>query len=102
MDSARIEAVRADLVAWGVLEPDEPVRFTRRFRGALARAAAQLQVAEREGQAPPGSPVERQVEAALVDHLAPEGKVGGLEHRAFVAAVHTMSLPEAVRRVLGV
>lgn len=102
MEPAQIEAVQADLVAWAVLEPDAPVRFTRRFRGALARAAAQLQAAETGGTAPPGSPVERQAEAALAGHLAPEGIAAGPGHRAFVVAVHVTSMPDAVRKLLGV
>jgi hypothetical protein len=93
--------VQRDLVAWDVLEPEPPIRFTRRFKGALTRAAAQLQAAEQSGQAVTGHPLQNQVEVALAGFL--EGKEGeaGREHRQFVVAVHLESLPAAVRRLLG-
>lgn len=91
-----------DLRAWGVLEPDAPVRFTRRFQGALARAASALQAVEQAGQGAGGDVVGHQVDAALAMFLGEEkGKDIGPGHRAFARAVHLAGLPEAVRRVLG-
>ena len=95
------EETHKDLVEWNVLEPDAPIRFTRRFQGALARAAAALQAAQEAGEALPGEPLALQVETALGAFLGPKGKRAGLEHRAFVRAVHAAGLPEAVRKILG-
>ena len=94
--------LHGDLVEWGVIEAEGPIRFTRRFRGALARAAAGLQAAEQGGQGTAGDPLNHQIETALSEFLAPLGTRAGLGHRAFVRAVHVSSLPEAVRRILGV
>lgn len=99
--AAAPQRIHEDLVAWEVLEPDAPIRFTRRFRGALARAAAELQASERGGQGTGGDAIENQVETALGAFLQPSGKRAGPGHRRFVRAVHVASLPEAVRRILG-
>lgn len=101
MDVDAIRAIEADLVAWGLLERDEALRPTRRFRGALARAAMELQEAEKAGRAPPGNPVENVVASALRDFPLPEGAVAGDRHRAFLVAVQVASLPEAARGLLG-
>lgn len=93
--------LRQDLVAWGVLEPDAPIRFTRRFQGALARAASALQAVEQAGQGASGDVVGHQVDAALGTFLGESGGEVGPGHRAFVRAVHLASLPDAVRRILG-
>jgi hypothetical protein len=98
---AEPEELHRDLIDWQVLEPDAPIRFTRRFRGAMARAAATLQAAEAAGHPPPGDPITQQVETALDLFLDPEGRRAGPGHRAFVRAVHIATLPEAVRRLLG-
>lgn len=98
--SESLERVHKDLVEWGVLEADAPVRFTRRFQGALARSAAQLQEVDASG-ALGGNPVQNQAEAALAAHLKGKGKRVGLEHRQFVVAVHLSGLPAAVRKTLG-
>ncbi|HLE48251.1 MAG TPA: hypothetical protein VI818_08140 [Candidatus Thermoplasmatota archaeon] len=96
------ERLHADLTEWGVLENGKPARFTRRFQAALARAAAELQAAEAAGEGTGGPPVGNQVETALAAFLRGEGKRAGPEHRAFVRALHVMSLPGAVRKLLGV
>lgn len=101
VNEERIQRAQSDLTAWGILESDEPVRFTRRFRGALARAALELQAAEREGRAPDGPALRVQVETALQAFLDGVAEAGP-EHRAFAVAVHLSSMPEAVRRTLGV
>ena len=90
-----------DLVKWGVLEPDSPVRFTRRFQGALARAAATLQAAEKGGQGTAGDAVGHLVETALAEFLNTQGKRFGPGHVRFVRALHVSLLPEAVRSALG-
>lgn len=95
------EALHRDLVEWGILEPEPPVRFTKRFQGALARSAAGLQAASEAGAGPTGDPVRHQVESALASFLSKEGKRIGPGHVAFVHAVHLAGLPEAVRRLLG-
>ena len=100
-ESPTPERLHADLVSLGVLEDDSPVRFTTRFRGALARAAARLQ-AEEGGGATAVQAVDRQVRAALDEHLGEKRGAAGPGHVAFVRVVHVESLPEAVRRLLGV
>jgi hypothetical protein len=90
-----------DLVSWGVLEPDAPVRFTRRFQGALARAAGALQTVEKAGQGRGDDVVGHQVDTALATFLGKEGGKVEAGHRAFARAVQLSSLPEGVRRILG-
>jgi hypothetical protein len=90
-----------DLVRWHILEPDPPIRFTRRFRGALARAAAQLQSSQVAGTDPPGDPLTNQVEAALAMFLGARRERATAAHHAFVRAVHLETLPGAVKRALG-
>jgi hypothetical protein len=90
-----------DLIEWGVLEPTPPARFTRRFQGALARAASGLQAVEQAGEGAGGDAVGHQVDAALATFLGERGKEVRPGHRAFARAVHLASLPEAVRRILG-
>jgi len=95
-----IEAVRRDLVTWGVLEPDDPVRFTRRFRGALARAAASLQGRKEAGETGLRA-VEGQVDLALDDLVEADDAGLSDRHRRFVVALQVTSLPPSVRSVLG-
>jgi hypothetical protein len=95
------ERIHKDLAEWGILEADAPIRFTKRFQGALARAASQLQQLEASGTPLGGNAVENQVEAALAAHVKGKGKKVGLGHRRFVVAVHLAGLPEAVRKILG-
>lgn len=96
------ERIHQDLVEWGILEAEAPIRFTKRFQGALARAASELQRLEASGTLVGGNAIANQVEAALAAHVRGKGKKVGLGHRRFVVAVHLAGLPEAVRRVLGV
>lgn len=99
METARLEAVHEDLVRWGVVEAGTPVVFTRRFRGALARAAAVLQEGEKRGEKPQGEPLRRQVEVALAQFTKGAALA---DHATFCVALHVSTLPEAVRRLLGV
>lgn len=94
------EALHRDLVAWGILEPHLPVRFTTRFRGALARSAARLQ---EKGAAPTSGTdaVARQVSDALAEFLGERHDRLRPAHAAFVRAVHVGAMPDALRRLLG-
>jgi hypothetical protein len=100
-DEASIAATHADLVAWGVLEADAPVRITRRFRGALMRAAGELQAEEQAGKKRPGSPVDIMVRVALDGFPLPEGAELREPHRKFVVAVQLASLPSNIREFVG-
>ena len=98
MDEAKLRAAEEDLVAWGLLEPGPAgPALSRRFRGALARAAMALQA-----EAPGGHPVARAIERALADAPLPEGARPEEAHRALLVAVEVASLPPAVRDALGV
>lgn len=99
MDPPDLARVQADLVAWGLLEAGEP-HLTRRFRGAVARAAGILQEREAAGEAPPGHPLENAIALALEESELPVGAVLEREHRRFLFAVELASLPEAVRALL--
>jgi hypothetical protein len=101
MSMAEPAELERDLIAWGVLEPDPPARFTRRFQGALARSASALQAVEQAGQGAGGDVVGHQVEAALATFLGKEGRKVEAGHRAFTRAVQLASLPADVRRILG-
>lgn len=101
LDEGELARVQGDLVSWGILEPDAPVRVTRRFRGALMRAAASLQAEEAAGSALPGSAVEAMVRRALEDHEVPTGVRVTATHRSFLVAVQLASLPDAVRQAIG-
>lgn len=101
MDEARWDRVRADLVDWGILEPDR-AEVTRRFRGAIMRATIELQQEEKEGRRPAGHPVQNAVEGAFSHYPLPPGAVATSDHRAFVVALQVDALPPAVRQFLGV
>ncbi|GEM_PF-4360551 len=101
VDPQRLEAVEADLVSWGLLERQEGLHPTRRFRGALARAAAELAVVERREGRPAGNPVEHIVLRALRDHPLPLGAKVERDHERFLVALEIASLPEGVRQALG-
>ena len=101
-DEARLAAVHRDLVEWGILEVGVAPAITRRFRGAMMRAAARLQQEEQAGRAPAGNAVENAVALALAEYPLPPGAVAGPGHKAFLVAVEVASLPDAVRRFLGV
>lgn len=94
-------AIHADLIAWGVLEPDAPMRFTDRFRASLARAAKALQEEGRE-EGPGVQAIEHQVTVALAEVAARESVELTQSHRALTAAVHVESLPPGLRTWLGV
>lgn len=101
MEPEAIARLHRDLIEWGVVERDE-IELTRRFRGALVRAAARLQAEERDGARRPGHPVANAVDEALREFPLPPGAVAGAAHRAFLVALHVESLPANVRTFLGV
>jgi hypothetical protein len=97
MDLARIEA---DLAAWGLIErTGDQVQLTRRFRGAVTRAASELQALESEGRAPAGNALETALETALRDFALPQAPTP--EHLRFLFAVEWTSLPAGVRDLLA-
>lgn len=96
--------VETDLVDWGILEPataEVPV-FTRRFRGALARAAARLQIEERGGARREGNPIANMIDEALTEFPLPPSAVLSEAHRILLVDIELRSLPPAVRSLLGV
>lgn len=99
MDPVLLERVHAELVSWGLMDAGEP-RLSRRFRGAVARAAGRLQEREAAGDAPPGHPLENSIALALSESELPVGAVATAEHRRFLFAVELASLPEGVRALL--
>lgn len=101
MDETAFAAARAELRDWGVLEPgDGAPAVTRRFRGAIMRAAMRLQEEEKAGRAPDGHPVVRAVADALRAWPLPDGATATPAHERLVAAVELASLPEAVLALL--
>jgi hypothetical protein len=102
VDEAALARVEGDLIGWGLLERAPSLQLTRRFRGALMRAAAKLQAQEQaSGQPPAENPVARAVEVALEEYPLPPGAVASDAHRRFLVAVEIASLPPAVRGLLG-
>lgn len=97
-----LDRIQADLVAWALLEPgpDGPA-WTRRFRGAVLRAAARLAEEEREGRRPEGAPLEVAVVQALASLDLPAGAVATREHARLLYAVELAALPDAVRAFIG-
>jgi hypothetical protein len=85
-----------------VLEAEPPWRFTQRFRGALARAAASLQVGEQAGRKVAGDPISNQVEAALASFVVDPTRKIRAEHIRMVRDLHLASLPKVVRDLLGI
>lgn len=100
MDERAIEAARAELVDWGVLEPGDALALTRRFRGAIMRAAGELQAEEKDGRRPDGHPLEVAIGVALDGYPVPPGAHAGETHRKLLVAIELASLPDAVRGVL--
>jgi len=100
MDAERIERVADELVAWGVLERAPALAPTRRFRAALARAAASLQAREAAGEPIVGSAIQNVVEVALAAFPLPEGARPSPEHRKLLMAIELASLPEGVRSLV--
>lgn len=95
VDEARLAEAQRDLVEWGLLDVDEKgLAWSRRFRGAVMRAAMKLADEERAGRKPPGHPVENAVALALSDLGA--GNVRP-EHAKLLVAVEVAALPEGVR-----
>ena len=101
MEREVIASVHRELVEWGILDPGTPT-LTRRFRGALMRAASRLQAEERAGHRRPGHAIANAVDEALREYPLPPGAVASAEHRTVVVAIEVASLPPAVRGFLGV
>lgn len=91
------EQVQAELFAWGVLEEGAPPVLSRRFRGALMRAAAALQPLEAQGRAPPGHPMLVATRLALAELGVPATE----DHARFAVALEMASLPEGVLALLS-
>lgn len=101
MDADRLAAIEQDLLQWGLVERAETLALSRRFRGAVARAAGRLAEEERAGRRPPGPPIENAIALACDDFPLPEGAVLAPDHRKFLVAVELASLPDAVRAAMG-
>lgn len=102
MAAASLEDVQAELLAWGLIErDDEGLAWTRRFRAAVMREAAQLAAEERAGRKPEGSPLATAVAGALAGTPLPEGASAGPQHARFLYAVELAALPESVRALMG-
>lgn len=101
MDPPRLESVENDLVTWGLIEREDGLRPTRRYQGALARAARDLAALERSEGPLAGNPVERVVAWALRDVKLPAGAQLRRDHERFLVAMQLASLPEGVRRAIG-
>lgn len=102
MDAASIDAAADELVEWGILErADARLALTRRFRGALARAAGQLQESDTSAPVAGAEAMRRAAALALVQFPRPPASALRAEHATLIAAVELASLPDAVREVLG-
>lgn len=101
LDEIALRAAEDDLVEWGILERGPELRITRRFRGALMRAAAKLQAEERAGAKRPGHPIEVSVAVALEEHPLPPGALPRREHHLLLVGLQISSLPEPLRALLG-
>lgn len=96
------EEIERDLIEWGLIERGETLALSKRFRGALMRAAAALQEEEKRGERREGNAVANAIGLALDAFPLPSGSVVTPTHRAFLVAVEIESLPPAVRQMLGV
>lgn len=101
MDDDALVTMQAELVEWGLVEltPSGPA-LTRRFRGALARAAMLLREEEKAGRRPEGHPVARAIETALAGWELPAGASARRDHARFLTAIEIASLPEQVLALL--
>lgn len=100
MDEDAIQTAQRELVAWGILEAPEALALTRRFRGAIMRAAAGLQEEEKAGRKRPGHPMEVAIGVALEGYPLPPGALAGEAHRKLLLAIELAALPPAVRGLL--
>lgn len=100
MDDATLTAAEGDLVAWGLLEGDQPT-WTRRFRGAVMRAAGELAARERAGERPDGAPLVNTVTLALASWPLPAGATATETHVRFLVAVELAALPGPVADLLS-
>lgn len=96
MDEAALRAVEEDLLAWGVLERSgQGLAWTRRFRGAVMRQAAQLAEEEKAGRRPEGHPLATAVRGALEASELPAP--ASRAHEQLLVAVELAALPESLR-----
>lgn len=100
MDEADVDATVSDLRAWDLLEGAPPA-WTRRFRGAVMRAAAALAERERAGERPDGPPLATAVARALASWPLPKGAAARPDHAKVLVAVELAALPAALRGVLS-
>jgi hypothetical protein len=100
MDVPTIQAAEDELVAWGILERTPALAPTRRFRGALLRAAATLQAEERAGARRPGHPMEVTVGVALDEFPLPQGALLRREHRLLLVGLQIAGMPDEIRALL--
>lgn len=99
MDEAALRAAEDELVAWGLLErsPTGPA-WTRRFRGAVMRAAAGLAEVEKAGPRPEGAPLATAVRVALQTTELPAGAAPHALHEQLLVGVELAALPEGLRK----
>lgn len=99
MDDAALRAAEDELVAWGLLERGPAgLAWSRRFRGAVMRAAAGLAEVERAGKRPEGGPLANAVRLALQTAELPAGARPAAAHERLLVAVELAALPEGARR----
>ncbi|MCA1813409.1 MAG: hypothetical protein LC624_05605 [Halobacteriales archaeon] len=102
MDERELGQAQQELIAWGLLEPGAlGVSWTRRFRGAVMRAAGELANEERAGRKPEGPPLANAVRAALKMSELPAGAQATRVHEQLLLAVELAALPEPLRDLLG-
>lgn len=102
MDEGALRAAEEELLAWGLLERGpQGLGWTRRFRGAVMRAAAGLAEVERSGQRPEGAPLANVVRLALQTAELPPGAAPSRAHEQLLVAIELAALPESMRDLLG-
>ena len=102
MEGQAIDAAQEELITWGLLERDvKGIAWSRRFRGAVMRAAARLAEAERAGEAPEGPPLANAVRAALEDGVLPPDARATPLHEQVLVAVELAALPDVLRGAFG-
>ncbi|MHB8605735.1 MAG: hypothetical protein ACYDCK_10825 [Thermoplasmatota archaeon] len=103
MDPKRMQEVLDALQEWNLVEvADKGFTFTRRWRGALMRAASELRDEEARRGPVAGHPVRLQVERAFNDlALVPAGELSE-DYVTFLTAMAVEEMPREMRDMLGV
>lgn len=97
-----MRAAEHDLLAWGLLERGAAgLAWSKRFRGAVMRAAAGLAEVEKSGKRPEGAPLANVVRLALQTSELPRDAAPGPGHEQLLVAVELAALPEGLRKFLG-